>query len=542
MPVNCPAVDTLNLAYIIDNDGDFNSSTFNAVPHVTGVRFISSPNGASTVTYNWWISNGDPSFDFGPQAHVSTRDFTTGGTGTPEGDRNKYYYLSNGEIDYDQVLMASITDTDSIWTFPNPAVVNEISLGMGTKYSLSTGPFDLAPGQEITVALAYVAGENIHVSEANYTNNLHNKYQPEDYLDGLDFTDLDLNATWAEWVYDNPGVDTDSDGYAGMFRVCEGDTIWHKGDGVPDLRADIPPEMPTIWVEPRPGGLHVRWNGRIAEETNDAFSRLLDFEGYRAYLATDLSPTSFAMIGSYDVENFHRLVWNASSSFYRELGEIQTLEVARCLYAPDGCDDSLWHPEDFTRTRPYRLKLTDSIFYFVKVGPNASAFGLETPFMKRFPAAPRPPMNWTADSVSVELVDTYLTDDNYFKYFEYEFTINNLLPDKQYWLSITSLDHGSKIIGASGSESPILGNAKTGTPLSELACCVGFTGNIDCDSNNKIDIADLTALIDHLFIDRNPLCCPREANIDGAGEINIADLTFLIDHLFIDLPSTAVCQ
>ena len=109
-------------------------------------------------------------------------------------------------------------------------------------------------------------------------------------------------------------------------------------------------------------------------------------------------------------------------------------------------------------------------------------------------------------------------------------------------MSITSLDHGSKIIGAFGSESPILGNAKAGIPLSESACCVGFTGNIDCDSNDKIDIADLTTLIDHLFIARNPLCCPGEANIDGDNEINIDDLTFLIDYLFIDLPPTAVCQ
>lgn len=75
-------------------------------------------------------------------------------------------------------------------------------------------------------------------------------------------------------------------------------------------------------------------------------------------------------------------------------------------------------------------------------------------------------------------------------------------------------------------------------------CCVGSTGNIDNDINEVTDIADLTFLIDHLFISLLPLACPEEGNIDGdnAGVVDIADLTFLIDHLFISLTLTAVCQ
>jgi len=85
---------------------------------------------------------------------------------------------------------------------------------------------------------------------------------------------------------------------------------------------------------------------------------------------------------------------------------------------------------------------------------------------------------------------------------------------------------------------------------SDCPCCIEFTGNIDCDPSGSIDVADLTALIDHLFIGLGPLCCQSSANIDGdengsielGGSIDIADLTFLIDHLFINFTPTATCQ
>ena len=70
-------------------------------------------------------------------------------------------------------------------------------------------------------------------------------------------------------------------------------------------------------------------------------------------------------------------------------------------------------------------------------------------------------------------------------------------------------------------------------------CCEQDTGNIDGDAIGNIDIADLTLLIDHLFINFPSLDCTGKANVDGdtQGTIDIADLTFLIDHLFINFPS-----
>ncbi len=75
------------------------------------------------------------------------------------------------------------------------------------------------------------------------------------------------------------------------------------------------------------------------------------------------------------------------------------------------------------------------------------------------------------------------------------------------------------------------------------SCCQGTTGNIDCDVNGSVDIADLTVLVDRLFISFGMLCCQREANVDadGTGSIDIADLTRLVDHLFITFDPLPGC-
>ncbi|RME30056.1 MAG: hypothetical protein D6800_02185, partial [Candidatus Zixiibacteriota bacterium] len=75
-------------------------------------------------------------------------------------------------------------------------------------------------------------------------------------------------------------------------------------------------------------------------------------------------------------------------------------------------------------------------------------------------------------------------------------------------------------------------------------CCQGTVGNVDCDPADLTDVADLTQLINHLFIDFAPLCCPEEANINGDpnGTVDMADLTKLIDHLFLSFTPLGACQ
>lgn len=73
-----------------------------------------------------------------------------------------------------------------------------------------------------------------------------------------------------------------------------------------------------------------------------------------------------------------------------------------------------------------------------------------------------------------------------------------------------------------------------------VSCCIGTTGNVDGTGN--VDIADLTFLVDVLFITNPTPACAAEANIDGMGNIDIADLTLLVDVLFINNPPLPDCQ
>jgi hypothetical protein len=78
--------------------------------------------------------------------------------------------------------------------------------------------------------------------------------------------------------------------------------------------------------------------------------------------------------------------------------------------------------------------------------------------------------------------------------------------------------------------------------IGDACCCIGSTGNVDCDVANGVDISDLSTLIDNLYISFTPLCCPNEANIDGQTGTDISDLSALIDYLYISFTPPAVCQ
>ncbi len=75
------------------------------------------------------------------------------------------------------------------------------------------------------------------------------------------------------------------------------------------------------------------------------------------------------------------------------------------------------------------------------------------------------------------------------------------------------------------------------------ACCVADVGNVDCDPMDGVDIGDLTALVNNLFITFVPNCCDAEANCDGdpTGNIDIGDLTGLINNLFITFTPLPGC-
>lgn len=288
----------INTAWIADNDGrpvavasgnDFTS------PNVTGVRVVRAPNPELRTSFNWWISNGDPDYDFGP---ALSNDGSAGGWtdmfGTPSGDTRKYFILSNGEFDYDQVYVGDENyirehpfeirdrwDPSNVlesydWKIPGvsddtpPERVQEVASGFDTRYLLSWGPlgiFDhidesgnriyrLNPGEKFSMTIAYIAGDNFHNRNNPQPDN--QTIDPSRY----DFTSLRYNSDWAARVYDNPMVDTpiydwgndhvaetiDPDGSQGDGILETGDGWYGEDVGEDGLYAKEIGEVAYIWI------------------------------------------------------------------------------------------------------------------------------------------------------------------------------------------------------------------------------------------------------------------------------------------------------
>ena len=73
-------------------------------------------------------------------------------------------------------------------------------------------------------------------------------------------------------------------------------------------------------------------------------------------------------------------------------------------------------------------------------------------------------------------------------------------------------------------------------------CGWQWSGNVNCDIQQRVDIADITMLIDYLFISRASLCCEGEANCDGLPGIDIGGVTRLVDFLYISGTPPAPCR
>ncbi|MEW5994446.1 MAG: hypothetical protein AB1744_08615 [Candidatus Zixiibacteriota bacterium] len=495
----CGYMDTLNIAWGADNDGDpyqgewveepvYNASTGTYVASVQGVvgfRVLSPSSSSILQSFNWWTGYTDPGYDYGPQRTASFRQFPDG-TGWPLGDRNRYHMLRNGEIDFPSFFTANIALTGTPgWVQPPLHLAPDVADGTNLFLLLSYGPFDIGPGESLPFPFAVFCAENFHL----YPNNGENlPYEPRRWLANVDFSGLAKNAVWAQKIYDNPGVDTDGDGYAGEYRVCNldsiftggewvytvADTEWYKGDGIPDWRAAGPPPAPHFWLTPILNGLQVRINGQATETARDVMTQQIDFEGYNIYLGRDEREGSLALIASYDREDYDKYVFNATSGQWELPESPFTLEELRCLYG-DSCNDSTFDPLRFSPTYAYQHPLyPDSLFYFTKHGYNASESGVSTPIRKTYPDM-TDPSNLPADS----LHDTLYTEDGYLKYYEYEFEIHDLLPSVPYWVNVTAFDFGSP---ESGLLQPLetkktLG-VKEGFPLHSLDAPISGSGKI----------------------------------------------------------------
>jgi hypothetical protein len=250
------------------------------------------------------------------------------------------------------------------WKKPPQDIAENFSDGFVPELLLSWGPVTIYPGTSYRLIFAIVGGENLHVDPDNLANLPDN---PLTFTNNLDFSDFVRNCLMAEWVYDNPGVDTDHDGYRGEFRVCvldsilsgnewlytKADTQWYKGDGVPDLRGAIPPPAPEFWLTSVHNGIHVRFNGHASETELDPFLNISDFEGYHIYLGRDEREASLSLVASYDRENYDKYFLNRSllTPEWQLLDIPFTLDDLRCLYGSgaDPCADSTFDPLTYTR-------------------------------------------------------------------------------------------------------------------------------------------------------------------------------------------------
>jgi hypothetical protein len=268
-------------AYVADNDGQPYRGTYteSSPTGVSGVRVVKAPREVRTY-FNWWISHGDgyPK-DWGPwlksnqdkweliNPYNSGRMFPDNAMGTPGGDRSKYFVLSNGEWDYDQIFTGVYVDRnpDRGWLQPPFDQKNDLADGFDARYLFSFGEFPfIPPGDSISVTVAYVGGENLHTDPSNRSRYL--PRSPELFYGNLDFSDFATNSVWAAWVYDNPipGQDT--------------------GDGIPDFKGPPPPHPPELSFRTEDGEITIEWNGKLSEKGKDSFTFVPDFEGYNIYI------------------------------------------------------------------------------------------------------------------------------------------------------------------------------------------------------------------------------------------------------------------
>ena len=505
---DCGFDDTLDLAYVIDNDGDPNPPDVWNQPFslrdVYGIRVLHVPEGAQQSSYNWWNFSFQAASNFGPRkAGTATKPFRdmNGFLGTPFGDLNKYSVMSNGEHDYDQITTALSHAPDG-W-LPPPGNSVQLSTGDDIRFLLSFGPFDLRAGSTTNFTIALVGGQNAHVNPTSFADNF-SPFDPSRFMNTLDFSKFATNARWAGWVYDNPGVDTDNDGYLGKSRECvlrekivydttitidssviPFDTIievtstivpaetrrdFYTGDGIPDFRAASPPPAPQTYIITEPGKLIVRWNGFNSETTPDPITKTVDFEGYRVYTSLSNNRDDFTILTSYDHENFNRYRFLSDAGSF-ELREAPfTLQELRAIYGPQ------FEPLMFGLDNP--LVFTDpktgeeDVFYFTQQDWNQSALNQPGTIAKRFPNAPNPGIDeskWTADD---------LTEDGDPKYWEYEFTIDRLLPSVPLWVAVTAFDYGSRSVGLTSLETNPLKNSEQAFPLTDADSLVNKPLNV----------------------------------------------------------------
>jgi hypothetical protein len=195
----------MHIAWSTDNDGDPEGDNWAAksVRGIFGVSLLDFPVTPMT-SFNWWVSSGpNPEiYDWGPMLEANYRDFGTGGIGTPEGDCNKYYIMSNGEYDYDQIYAAIDYSADG-WRPPSdPGFAAGIANGFDTRFLISFGDVDLLPDDSLIFAFVLAVGDDCHQNPGDFID-VFDAADPQPFYDALDFGDIVHDILAARNLYES---------------------------------------------------------------------------------------------------------------------------------------------------------------------------------------------------------------------------------------------------------------------------------------------------------------------------------------------------
>jgi hypothetical protein len=284
------------------------------------IRYFTLP--SARLAFNWWVPDNFGTLDWGPQQFPGRASFF-GGRGQPMGDRMKYFYLSNQEIDYDQVQAAIdyFNPFEPVWLPPPASQTSafDIADGVDSRFLLSAGPFDIGPGNSVPFTVAVFIGPRFHFDPVNFQMNFSDRTHfliplwIDAYKTKLDLRGLIENSRMARKVFDNENVQSP------VFcqTTLEGPVFdWDRvhGDGIPDFRGPIPPPYPKVELTTGEGEVTLRWFGEETEHTVDPISGLKDFEGYTVQMSPD--GVNYTVVGYYEKVNWrvHYLNWDVNQN------------------------------------------------------------------------------------------------------------------------------------------------------------------------------------------------------------------------------------
>jgi len=207
---------------------------------VIGLMPVGSSCGELGTNFNWWLSDLNSGYDWGPQWQ-SNFDvwgaFPGGGKGMPVGVIAKYQVMANGEIDYDQANSA-YDWTKEGWIENDISNRDDFKGDINANMLISLGPFNLKAGEVETVTVAMMTC-NLDNQTPDYprlnlsglpvdSNSIDNNVNISDYSEILISADTILN-------YYNQGFDKIPPGSPRnfIFESWDGNQInlaWNRRD------------------------------------------------------------------------------------------------------------------------------------------------------------------------------------------------------------------------------------------------------------------------------------------------------------------------